>query len=467
MPDEATQFMTARVTDDTTGPNVDVAWQNLEAAIRNAFGFPADTDLTPAMDITAAGAVTLPVSLTLASGSTVDEILNDDDFAGAADDQLATAISIKNYVDAAVAGGGTGISHGDLSDRDSDSDGHSIYALLAGTRGTQTFAAGLEINGTLTTGNHVIMNGSTKVLQVAGPVSFNNTSGPPQASADPSVGTDLVRKSYADVHYGGGGGGGSYLPLDGSGEMTGDLDMGGNKIEDMAEPQLDDDGATKGYVDDNFLALDGSNSMANHLEMGNHRIQDVADPEAMTDAATRNWVAANYEPISGGGSGPFLPLDGSEVMTGALDMDSHLINNVTTPVDDYDAATKKYVDDNISTPSLAHDIATYVGTLGAGAYLVEGLTAPSDGYYLIGCSARVTCSADAYAIIYPTSNGDSQVNSPSSGYSTNASGYPIGVSASTVQYIASGHPIGYYLAISSSVNMNVLAEAWYILLGAS
>ena len=43
--------------------------------------------------------------------------------------------------------------------------------------------------------------------------------------------------------------------------------------------------------------------------------------------------------------------DGAGSFGGALDMNSHQINEVTDPTSDQDAATKKYVDDNIAIPT--------------------------------------------------------------------------------------------------------------------
>ena len=44
----------------------------------------------------------------------------------------------------------------------------------------------------------------------------------------------------------------TYLPLAG-GNMTGDIDMGGNDITNVVDPTLDQDAATKKYVDDNII----------------------------------------------------------------------------------------------------------------------------------------------------------------------------------------------------------------------
>lgn len=58
-----------------------------------------------------------------------------------------------------------------------------------------------------------------------------------------------------------------------------------------------------------------------------------------------------------------LPKDGSEAMSGDLDLGTNQIINVVNPTNDQDAATKKYVDDEIS--GLPNPI-TYKGTWNAG-----------------------------------------------------------------------------------------------------
>ena len=54
-----------------------------------------------------------------------------------------------------------------------------------------------------------------------------------------------------------------YLPLDGSSTMTGSLDMGDNKITNVANPTSDYDATNKKYVDDGIAALDGTITLSN------------------------------------------------------------------------------------------------------------------------------------------------------------------------------------------------------------
>jgi hypothetical protein len=85
----------------------------------------------------------------------------------------------------------------------------------------------------------------------------------------------------------------AFLDLAGTRAMFGDLNMGDNKIEVLATPVLDDDAATKLYVDTLdllLLPLDGTRAMTGALDMGTNEINDVVDPTLAQDAATKKYV---------------------------------------------------------------------------------------------------------------------------------------------------------------------------------
>lgn len=73
-----------------------------------------------------------------------------------------------------------------------------------------------------------------------------------------------------------------------------------------------------------------------------------------------NFSTGNFDAVQDVSG--LLPKDGSESMTGSLDLGTHKIINVVNPTGDQDAATKKYVDDEIS--GLPNPI-TYKGTWNA------------------------------------------------------------------------------------------------------
>ena len=146
-----------------------------------------------------------------------------------------------------------------------------------------------------------------------------------------------------------------FVKLDGSRAMTGNLDMGGKKITGVGDStvsfHLTDAvnyrslGETlRGFrigLTRSFVHLDGSEAMTGNLDMGDHSIQKVGDPVNSDDVATKNYVDAEIGYIST----PFLKLDGTRAMTGVLNMNDHKISNLKMPEFNTDAANKQYIDE--------------------------------------------------------------------------------------------------------------------------
>jgi hypothetical protein len=74
--------------------------------------------------------------------------------------------------------------------------------------------------------------------------------------------------------------------------MTGDLDMGGNQIENLGTPIANTDAATKDYVDNALGSkLDTSGgTMSGDIDMGGQMVNNLGTPVATDDAATKGYV---------------------------------------------------------------------------------------------------------------------------------------------------------------------------------
>ena len=182
--------------------------------------------------------------------------------------------------------------------------------------------------------------------------------------------------------------------VDKSGDtMTGDLDMSGNRVMNVPyTPANTSDAANAAYViqgdldvEQKTVLRDGTQAMTGNLDMDDHFINKLPNPVNAQDVATKNYVDTNKVSKSGDTmtgelfmdgnlikglpthyphvySGDTVPSwaqvmgimqelgdasvlrDGTQAMTGNLDMDNHFINNLPNPVNAQDVATKNYVD---------------------------------------------------------------------------------------------------------------------------
>ena len=126
------------------------------------------------------------------------------------------------------------------------------------------------------------------------------------------------------------------------GTMSGELNMGNNKIINLKIPTDDTDASTKKYVDDlgdTRLDLAGG-AMTGPLGLGNGRLWDVATPTLDMNGANKKYVDDQDTALKA-----LCVLKAGSTMSGVLNMDNNKITSLKTPTDDKDASTKKYVND--------------------------------------------------------------------------------------------------------------------------
>ena len=157
-----------------------------------------------------------------------------------------------------------------------------------------------------------------------------------------------------------------------------DVDMEGNKIFALPEPDQDSDPATKKYVDDlqnQYIDKRGNIKFGRNINLDNKRIFALKDPkkdyEATNkkyvddsiakrlqeekdkflpkDPATKEYVDEAIKGLAGGNilvskEGVFIKDNGHYRATAPLDIDNHKMENLPEPLEDGDAVNKKYVD---------------------------------------------------------------------------------------------------------------------------
>jgi hypothetical protein len=126
---------------------------------------------------------------------------------------------------------------------------------------------------------------TTKQLLMASTLSVANSAANTAASANTNANNALSTANNALSLVG--------TAVQKSGDtMTGDLDMGGNELQNLAAPSAPDDATTKDYVDTNLAGkLDTSGgTMSGDIDMGGQMVNNLGTPVATDDAATKGYV---------------------------------------------------------------------------------------------------------------------------------------------------------------------------------
>ena len=156
------------------------------------------------------------------------------------------------------------------------------------------------------------------------------------------------------------------------------VDMEGNQILGLPEPATDQEPATKKYVDDlqtQHVDEKGNIKFGRNVNLDNKRIFAMKEPKKANegankkyvddtitkrlqeekdnflpqDPATKQYVDEAIKGLAGGDllvskEGVFIKANGHYRATAPLDIDNHKMENLPDPVDEKDAANKKYID---------------------------------------------------------------------------------------------------------------------------
>ena len=136
---------------------------------------------------------------------------------------------------------------------------------------------------------------------------------------NPTSNTDAATKKYVDDNSGGGKT--SSLTVDSNIDMKDSF-----RILNLKAPSDADEPVTKNYAESNFFYRDGSQPMTGDIDMNNKKIENLPIPTVNGDAATKKYV--DDSKVDGS---VFLKLDGTRSMTGNLNMNNNRIYNIPTP----------------------------------------------------------------------------------------------------------------------------------------
>lgn len=149
---------------------------------------------------------------------------------------------------------------------------------------------------------------------------------------------------------------------------AGNIDASTKKIINVVNPTLDQDAATKKYVDDGLSAVTLASLIttnAGDIDASTKKIINVVDPTSDQDAATKKYV----DDVT------LASLITANV--GDIDASTKKIINVVDPTADQHAATKKYVDDGVSAVTLASLITANAGDIDASTKKIINVVDPT------------------------------------------------------------------------------------------
>jgi len=177
------------------------------------------------------------------------------------------------------------------------------------------------------------------------------------------------------------------LPLLG-GDMQGDIDMGGNRISHLGEPEQDNDAVNKRTLDDmiqglqlynkeHFVSADATSQLRGPVSFNGKKILNLGDPENNDDAVNLRTLQTEISQNNTRELPKYLRLDGSSEPTNDLTMSDNRITNLASPTSPKDAATKKYVNDQLSAPA-ADTVTRPAGDLDMSQFKIINLKNPKN-----------------------------------------------------------------------------------------
>ena len=110
-----------------------------------------------------------------------------------------------------------------------------------------------------------------------------------------------------------------------------------DKFGRMSDTKTKDTGVSITYINNNYIRSDGSNPVTGSIDMRGNTLYNVSDPVNPQDVATKEYA----DKVGGGETAIIKTRYGA---IGNIDMRGYTLTNVLNPADAQDVATKQYVD---------------------------------------------------------------------------------------------------------------------------
>ena len=116
-----------------------------------------------------------------------------------------------------------------------------------------------------------------------------------------------------------------------------------DKFGRMSDAKTRDTGVSLTYINNNYILSDGSTPVSSSIDMKGDTLYNVSDPENRQDVATKQYVDTP--------SKAFIFGNGRYMASGEVSMGGRRLNNVGMPIENHQSSNKFYVDTIVETAS--------------------------------------------------------------------------------------------------------------------
>ena len=111
-----------------------------------------------------------------------------------------------------------------------------------------------------------------------------------------------------------------------------------NKFGRISDAKTRDTGVSLTYINNNYIRSDGSTPVSGSINMNGNTLYNVPDPQ---DVATKEYADTSNK--------AFVPFEGKYLAVGDLSMGGTRLNDVGMPIENHQGCNKFYVDTVVET----------------------------------------------------------------------------------------------------------------------
>ena len=144
----------------------------------------------------------------------------------------------------------------------------------------------------------------------------------------------------------------------------------------MSDAKTKDTGVSLTYINNNYIRRDGGTPVSGSIDMRGNTLFNVSDPVNPQDAATKKYA----DEVGGGDTAIYKTQYGTYGSKGNIDMRGYTLMNVLDAADAQDVATKKYVDAANRAFVFGNNKYLAVGEVSMGGKRLENVGTPLENF---------------------------------------------------------------------------------------